>query len=99
MLLRNDLKVGKNWLRLKLIGTTANRDAIGAWVRLRSGSQVLHRQVMPTRGYLSQSELPISFGLGGGKVDEVTVVWPGGKLQRIDPLPPLIRTTTIVEAR
>ncbi len=99
LLLRNDLKAGKNWLRLKLIGTSANRDAIGAWVRVRSGTQVLHRQVMPTRGYLSQSELPITFGLGGGKVDEVTVVWPGGKLQRIDPLPALFRTTTIVEAR
>ncbi len=99
LLLRNDLKAGKNWLRLKLIGTSANRDAIGAWVRVRSGTQVLHRQVMPTRGYLSQSELPITFGLGGGKVDEVTVVWPGGKLQRIDPLPPLFRTTSVVESK
>ena len=100
LLLRNDLVAGKNWLRLKLIGTTANRDAIGAWVRLRSGSQVLHRQVMPTRGYLSQSELPPTFGLGaGGKVDEVTIIWPGGKVQRVEPLPPLFRTTTIVEAK
>ena len=99
LLLRNDLKAGKNWLRLKLIGTSANRDAIGAWVRVRSGNEVLHRQVMPTRGYLSQSELPITFGLGGGKVDEVTVVWPGGKLQRVDPLPQLLKTATVVESK
>ncbi len=99
LLLRNELKAGKNWLRLKLIGTSVNRDAIGAWVRVRSGNQVFHRQVMPTRGYLSQSELPLTFGLGNGKVDEVTVVWPGGKLQRVDPVPPLFRTTSVVEAK
>lgn len=99
LLLRNDLKAGKNWLRLKLIGTSANRDAIGAWVRVRSGNQVLHRQVMPTRGYLSQSDLPITFGLGGGKVDAVTVVWPGGKIQNVEPLPQLLKTATVVESK
>src|SRR5262249_18624645 len=58
LLLRNDQVLNHHWLRLKLIGTHSNRDAIGAWIKVRVGSQTLSRQVMPTRSYLSQSELP-----------------------------------------
>jgi len=84
LLLRNDQKPGHHWLRLKLVGRKSNRDAIGAWVKVRVGSQVLSRQVMPTRSYLSQSELPVTFGLGAAaRVDEVTVNWPGGETQKI----------------
>ena len=84
LLLRNDQDLGHHWLRLKLIGTTANRDAIGAWVRVRVGPLILSRQVMATRSYLSQSELPITIGLGtAGAVDEVEVVWPGGSRQKV----------------
>jgi len=84
LLLRNDQALGHHWLRLKLTGTKSNRDAIGAWIKVRVGRQTLSRQVMPTRSYLSQSELPVTFGLGGAsRVDEVTVTWPGGVVQRL----------------
>lgn len=84
LLLRNDQQLGHAWFRLKLIGTRSNRDAIGAWVTVRSGVRTLQRQVMPTKSYLSQSELPVTIGLGrNGKVDDVTVTWPGGKKQRV----------------
>jgi hypothetical protein len=64
LLLRNDQQLNHNWLRLVLQGSTANRDAVGAWIRVRTGERTLWRQVMPTRGYLSQSELPVTIGLG-----------------------------------
>jgi len=84
LLLRNDQKLQHHWLRLKLIGTKANRDAIGAWVTIQVGSQTLARQVMPTRSYLSQSELPVTFGLGfANAVDEVEILWPGGGRQKL----------------
>jgi hypothetical protein len=84
LLLRNDQNLNHRWLRLKLIGTKSNRDAIGAWVKIRVGSQTLSRQVMPTRSYLSQSELAATFGLGSAsRVDEVTIAWPGGTLQKV----------------
>ena len=51
LLLRNDQQLGHHWLRFKLVGTKANRDAIGAWVKVRVGGQT-SRQVMPTRSYL-----------------------------------------------
>ena len=84
LLLRNDQNLGHHWLRLKLVGTTVNRDAIGALVKVKLGKQLLTRQVMPTRSYLSASELPVTIGLGmADKVDGVEVIWPGGRTQPV----------------
>ena len=84
LLLRNDQKLGHHWLRLKLAGTKANRDAIGAWVKARVNGQTISRQVMPTKSYLSQSELPITIGLGKvATIDSLEIVWPDGSLQKI----------------
>ena len=81
-LLRNDQNTGANWVRVKLEGSRANRDAIGAWLWLKVGNRVIGRQVMPTRGYLSQSELPVTVGLGKAtRIDEARVIWPGGERQ------------------
>lgn len=89
LVLRNDQKLGHHWLRLRLVGSPANRDAIGSEIRLRQGSRNLWRTVMPTRGYLSQSELPVTFGLGDSvRIDSVEVRWPGGKVQALTGLKP-----------
>lgn len=99
LLLRNDQKLGHRWIRLKLVGTKSNRDAIGAWIKVRMDGQVLWRQVMPTRGYLSQSELPVTIGLGAsGEVDGVDILWPSGHSQKIPP-PPTGRITVVTEPR
>jgi enediyne biosynthesis protein E4 len=88
LLLRNDHQMNHRWLRLKLVGTSSNRDAIGAWVHARLGGQDLWRQVMPTRSYLSQSELPITLGLGAsGDIELLEIIWPGGQVQALGPLP------------
>ena len=87
LLLRNDQTLGHHWLRLKLAGTKSNRDAIGAWVRVRASGRTISQQVMPTKGYLSQSELPLTFGLGQSvNVDSVEITWPGGAVQKAGPL-------------
>ncbi len=84
LLLRNDQRLGHHWLRLKLVGAKSNRDAIGAWVKVRAGNRTLSQQVMPTKGYLSQSELVLTFGLGkAANVDAVEVQWPGGGVQKV----------------
>lgn len=96
MLLRNDQHLGHHWIRLKLVGTKSNRDAIGAWIKARVGGRTLSRQVMPTRGYLSQSELPVTLGLGlEDKVENVDILWPSGTRQRV--LPATDRLTVITE--
>jgi len=87
VLLRNDSSRPRNWVRLRLRGTRANRDAIGAWVTTHVNGTVLARQVMPTRSYLSQSELPLTLGLGGAEeTGELRIEWPGGPVQRLGPV-------------
>lgn len=85
-LLRNEQQLGHHWLRFRLQGRTCNRDAIGAVVRVTlPDGTVLTRTVMPTRSYLSQVELPLSFGLGSADhVQSVTVSWPGGGEQTVE---------------
>ncbi len=84
LILRNDQSLNRRWLRLKLVGKKSNREALGAWVRVRVGDQLLARQVMPTRSYLSQSELPVTIGLGpGDKFSDLEVAWPGGQVQKV----------------
>ena len=87
LLLRNDCDLGHHWVRLKLVGVRCNRDAIGSWVRAEIGEQVLWRQVMPTRSYLSQSEKVITIGLGRvDRIDHLTIQWPDGQRQVVDDL-------------
>ena len=89
LLLRNDQALGHHWLRLKLIGRKSNRDAIGARVTVQAGGQTMRRQVMPTRSYLSQSELPVTIGLGrAARVDELSITWPDGSIQKVDSVRP-----------
>ncbi len=98
VLLRNDQNLKRHWLRLKLVGRKSNRDGIGAWVKVNAGGRILARQVMPTRSYLAQSELPVTIGLGAAdRVDEVQILWPGGAPQKIAPEQIRIDGLTILE--
>lgn len=85
-LLRNDQQLGHHWVRFKLIGSDkTNRDAIGSIVELHTGKMVQRRQVMPTKSYLSQVELPVTFGLESAtKIDKVIVRWASGESQELD---------------
>jgi len=97
LLLRNDQNLQHHWLRLKLTGAKSNRDGIGAWIKVRVGGRTLSRQVMPTRSYLSQSELPVTIGLGkASKVGSVEITWPSGATQKLA-APAVDRLTTIAE--
>ncbi len=82
--LRNDQSTGNNWLRLKLVQPAPNPDAIGATVVLEYGGKTERRMVMPSRGYLSSMELPLTFGLGDTtRADTVHVLWPDGTEQTL----------------
>ena len=79
LLLRNDQALGNHWVRLQVIGPEGNPEAIGAWIHLRTeDGRRISRQVMPTKSYLSQSELPINIGLGRSKISEARIRWPDG---------------------
>jgi hypothetical protein len=84
-LLRNDQSHGHHWVRFQLTGgEKVNRDAIGAIVEVQAGNVTQQRLVMPTRSYLSQVELPVTFGLGTAeKIDTVRIRWPDGSTQEL----------------
>jgi enediyne biosynthesis protein E4 len=80
-LFRNDQSSGNKGIRFRLVGTRSNRDAIGAVVRVfdaNGGSQT--RMVKTGSSYLSQSELPVTFGLGKADATaRVEIEWPSGR--------------------
>lgn len=82
VLLRNDQNLGHHWLRLQLRGNPPNVHAIGANVSVTTPGRVQLLAVMPARSYLSQVELPLTFGLGeANRIEEVTVSWPDGAIE------------------
>jgi hypothetical protein len=78
-LFRNDQQAGRRSIRFRLVGTASNRDAIGATVHIVAGGIAQSRFVTSASSYLSQSELPLTFGLGRRtQVEQVVVTWPSG---------------------
>jgi enediyne biosynthesis protein E4 len=80
VLFRNDQTAGNQSIRFRLIGTRSNRDAIGASLRIFHGDSSQSRLVKSGSSYLSQSELPVTFGLGKhDQVDRLLIQWPSGQ--------------------
>jgi hypothetical protein len=91
-LFRNDNGNKNDMLRVKLVGTRSNRDGIGAKVALTT-SKGLRQFAMVKDGssYLSQSELPLTFGLGApdaGTTVKLEITWPSGHRDSISGIKP-----------
>ena len=81
-LYRNDQLSGNHSIRFRLVGTKSNRDAIGAVVRIFHDGSSQSRLVKGGSSYLSQSELPVTFGLGKrDKIDRLVIQWPTGRTE------------------
>jgi enediyne biosynthesis protein E4 len=86
-LFRNDQTSGNRSIRFRLVGTKSNRDAIGARVKIFANGIMQTRMVRSGSSYLSQSELPVTFGLGKqDKIDRVVVDWPSGRSEEFKQL-------------
>jgi enediyne biosynthesis protein E4 len=73
------------WLKIVLVGTKSNRNGLGATVRVIAAGQTYTKYNDGKSGYLSQSVLPLYFGLGDAtKVDRVEVDWPSGQKQVVN---------------
>jgi hypothetical protein len=74
----------RHFAAFRLRGTTSNRDAIGAVVKVVISDRTMVRQVQPTGGYLAQSSKTLHFGLGEvDSIDRVEILWPSGERQMI----------------
>jgi hypothetical protein len=72
-----------HWLELRLVGTKSNRDAVGARVTVKAGSQTWIREVNGGNGYAGQSSKRVHVGLGAAaKIDSLEVRWPSGRSER-----------------
>jgi enediyne biosynthesis protein E4 len=79
-LYRNDQTAGNRSIRFRLVGTKSNRDAVGAVVKIFYNGQMQSRTVRGGSSYLSQSEMPVTFGVGKREqIERVTVDWPSGR--------------------
>jgi hypothetical protein len=79
-LFRNDQSGGNRSIRFRLVGTSSNRDAIGAQVKVFSNGTMQTRIVRSGSSYLSQSELPLTFGLDkSDRIERAVVDWPSGR--------------------
>jgi hypothetical protein len=81
-LYRNDQFSGNRSIRFRLVGTKSNRDGIGALVRVFAGGVTQSRLVKGGSSYLSQSELPVTFGLEKrDRVERTVIDWPSGRTE------------------
>ena len=81
-LYRNDQLAGNRSIRFHLVGKQSNRDAIGAAVRIYCEGTMQSRLVKSGSSYLSQSELPVTFGLGKrDKIERAVIQWPNGRTE------------------
>jgi len=91
-LLRNENANQNDLLRVKTVGTKSNRDGIGAKLTLKTAKGVkLFNMVKTGSSYCSQSELPITFGLGtpeDGKLLTLEILWPSGTKDTISDIKP-----------
>jgi hypothetical protein len=73
-----------SYLKIKLVGVQSNRDGLGAKVIVETADGTYTKLLTGKSGYLSQSSLPLYFGLdGASEVKRVTVQWPSGNRQEL----------------
>ena len=86
VLLRNDGGNRNNWLTIRTVGTTSNRDGIGCLVKVVSPSGLSQSFTVNTAvGYLSASDKRLLVGLGSDATAKlVEIRWPSGLVQRFE---------------
>ena len=98
-LFRNDQTSGNRSIRFRLVGTKSNRDAIGARVKVFSGGTIQTRMVRSGSSYLSQSELPVTLGLGKrDAIERMVIDWPSGRTEEFKDLA-AGKTYQVIESR
>lgn len=88
-LYRNESANQNRAFRVKTVGVRSNRDGIGAVVTVKASDGSSHWKVVKSgSSYCSQSELPLTFGLGQNeRVSLVEVRWPSGQVDKVIDLP------------
>jgi enediyne biosynthesis protein E4 len=100
MLLVNLAKNQNHWLGLHLIGTSSNRDAIGAHVTMKSAKRLWVDEVRDGSSYNSSSDLRLHFGLGQEThLTSIQIRWPNGQMELFDPPASVDRILDLTEGK
>jgi hypothetical protein len=87
VLFHNDSPSNGHWFKVKLQGTTSNRDAFGTKLTLVAGDNTQIREHVSGEGYFSSNAQEIHFGLGDAQtIDSLTITWPNGAIQQLGEL-------------
>jgi len=86
LILHNDQRSGRPWLRIALIATRTQWEAGGARVEVRTPRRVQVRTMAPAMGFMAQSESVLDFGLDeDARVRKIVIHWPSGQRQELRP--------------
>jgi hypothetical protein len=95
---RNTVAPENSWIAFELEGSTSNRSAVGAQVRVYWAGREQLQEVSGGSGFCAQNQRRLHFGLGrGARVERAVVRWPSGKVQTIE-APEVGRTHRVREA-
>jgi hypothetical protein len=90
-------KTAIHYVTVTLVGSTSNRDGLGAVVKVTAAGTTYTKVMDGNSGYLSHSLSPLYFGLGAAQtIDRIDVHWPSGKTQTVQPP---IKMNSLVEIR
>ena len=85
LIFRNTVDPRNAWIEFELEGSTSNRSAIGAQVRLFWNGKQQLQEVSGGSGFAAQNQRRLHFGLGPNpKIEKVVIRWPSGKMQTVD---------------
>jgi enediyne biosynthesis protein E4 len=85
LLYQNTVAPENQWIEFDLEGTTSNKSAIGAQVRVFWNNQQQVQEVSGGSGFCAQNQRRLHFGLGrNGRIERVEIRWPSGKMQTLD---------------
>ncbi|MFB3040345.1 MAG: FG-GAP-like repeat-containing protein [Candidatus Poribacteria bacterium] len=87
VLLRNEGRNRRNWLRVKTVGVISNRDGIGARVTVKMGERLLAREVHTGSSYLCGNDPRLNFGVDEHtRIVRLEIRWPSGVVQTLENL-------------
>lgn len=82
--INKNINFSKDWIGFKLIGSISNKNAIGAKVTILQEDNFLQfREIYPTNGFSSQSDIRAFFGLNNKKIQKIEIRWPSGIIQTV----------------
>ena len=79
----SDLQKDHNYIKLQFIGPDQNKFGIGTTARLYFNDQIIDQTLIPSRGFQSSVEYPMTIGVGPtSKIDSIRIIWPDDTTQK-----------------